>query len=410
MVVQVLPVSTLNAYIQQVVAADDILADLWIEGEITQITHARSGHIYFTICEADAAISCMMWKNEARRQMFIPKVGESVTIHGQADFYRAQGKLQIRADVFEHQGQGILALQMERLRQQLEAEGLFDPSRKRPLPHFPRRVGVVTSSTGAVWHDIQTVSRRRFPMIELILVPAAVQGAHAPGEIVAAIQHLCSLDSIDVMIVGRGGGSPEDLAPFNDESVARAIYASTIPVVSAVGHETDFSIADMVADVRAATPSAAAELILPHIDDLQKDLSDLRDDLMRLAERRLSDEAMALDRLQQRLIRQAPDFQIARAQQQLDTFQHRLQTVARSELRHRSIHLATRMHLLDALHPGHVLARGFAMVQNAESGSPVKRTSELPNGDVIVNFQDGTAVGTLKQSSTASSSTDSEGK
>lgn len=408
MLSQVLPVSTLNAYIQQVIAADDILADLWLEGEITQITHARSGHLYFTICEGDAAIGCMMWKPDARRQTFIPKVGESVIVHGQADFYEAQGRLQIRADVFEHQGQGILSLQMERLRQQLEAEGLFEAARKRPLPRYPQRVGVVTSSTGAVWHDIQTVSRRRFPLVELILVPAAVQGAHAPQEIIAAIAHMATLGSIDVLIVGRGGGSPEDLAPFNHEAVARAIYASPIPVVSAVGHETDLSIADMVADVRAATPSAAAELILPHIDDMQQDLSDARSDMMRLAEHRLSNEAAALDRLQQRLIRQSPEFHISRAQQRLDALHRRLRAAAQSDLRHRSTRVATTVQLLDALHPGHVLARGFARVQDGHSGKPIKRANELPEGDVIVNFQDGVARGKLEPD--AARQTDSGGR
>jgi exodeoxyribonuclease VII large subunit len=165
MLSQVLPVSTLNAYIQQVLNADDILADLWVEGEITSITYAKSGHIYFKICDDDALIDGAMWRTFASRQAFKPRVGDSVIVHGRIDYYSAQGRLQVIADVFEHQGQGILALEIERLRQQLEAEGLFDPARKRPLPRFPRRVGVVTSNTGAVWHDIQTVARRRFPLI-----------------------------------------------------------------------------------------------------------------------------------------------------------------------------------------------------------------------------------------------------
>src|SRR5690606_33988726 len=215
--------------------------------------YERSGHVYFKLCDDDAVIDGAMWRTFSSRQTMRPSVGDSIVVHGRIDYYTAQGRLQIIADVFEHQGRGILALQMERLRQQLEAEGLFDPERKRPLPRFPRRVGVVTSSTGAVWHDIQNVARRRLPLVGLVLVPPSGQGPQAPAEIVAAIAHMCMLDDIDVMIVGRGGGSPEDLAPFNDESVARAIFASSIPVVSAVGHETDISIADMVADVRAPT-------------------------------------------------------------------------------------------------------------------------------------------------------------
>jgi exodeoxyribonuclease VII large subunit len=395
MLSQVLPVSTLNAYIQQVLNADDILADLWVEGEITSITYAKSGHIYFKICDDDALIDGAMWRTFASRQAFKPRVGDSVIVHGRIDYYSAQGRLQVIADVFEHQGQGILALEIERLRQQLEAEGLFDPARKRPLPRFPRRVGVVTSNTGAVWHDIQTVARRRFPLIELVLIPAAVQGAGAPAQIVAAIQQMCTLDSIDVMIVGRGGGSPEDLAPFNHESVARAIYASTIPVVSAVGHETDVSIADFVADVRAATPSAAAEIILPDMQELLTDLDDYRGAMIDSIEHRLADEQTALDRLQRRLALQSPDLRIERTRHELDVLRRRMATAARADVRRRGTSLGNTAKLLDALHPVRVMQRGFAMVEGPDR-KPISRLADLPaDGAVVVNFRDGAAEGSL---------------
>lgn len=409
MVFQVFPVSTLNAYIQQVLAADDILADVWIEGEISSITYARSGHVYFKLCDDDAVIDGAMWRTFFSRQTIRPSVGDSIVVHGRIDYYTAQGRLQIIADVFEHQGRGILALQMERLRQQLEAEGLFDPERKRPLPRFPRRVGVVTSSTGAVWHDIQNVARRRFPLVELVLVPASVQGPQAPAEIVAAIEHMCMLDDIDVMIVGRGGGSPEDLAPFNDESVARAIFASSIPVVSAVGHETDISIADMVADVRAPTPSAAAEIVLPDILELQERLADHRQDLIQIIEEYLAETGHAVDRLQRRLLLQSPAIHINRMRRQLDSVAHQIHAAADADLRRREQSLSSTAKLLDALHPGHVLRRGYALVRHAVNDKPVRRVSDLRDETpVLVHFQDGTARGVLRRDSENATQQESE--
>ncbi|MDQ4044733.1 MAG: exodeoxyribonuclease VII large subunit [Chloroflexota bacterium] len=392
----ILPVSMLNAYIQQVVAADDILADIWIEGEISQLTRARSGHIYFKLCESDALIDCAMWKHSVARQAFIPRVGDEVIIHGHADFYAPQGRLQIIADIFEHQGQGILALEMELLRQRLEAEGLFDLARKRELPPFPRRVGVVTSSAGAVWHDIQTVTRRRFPLVELVLISASVQGSNAPREIVAAIRRMCELDNIDVMIVGRGGGSPEDLACFNSEEVARAIFASTVPVVSAVGHETDVSIADMVADVRAATPSAAAEIILPDIRELAVLLEDSREALIELAERRLADERSRLDALTRRFHQQSPLAHVSRAEQELGAIGRRLRLSGRSYLQQRQMSLRSTAKVLAALDPTRVLERGYAVVETPSPRAPIRRLADL-DGDtaVVVNFRDGTARGTI---------------
>jgi exodeoxyribonuclease VII large subunit len=396
MLSRVLPVSTLNDYIQQVLAADDILADLWIEGEVTSITWAKSGHVYFKLSDGDAIIDGAMWRPHVLRQMVRPRIGDSIIVHGHIDYYSKQGRLQLIADVFEHQGQGILALEMERLRQQLEAEGLFDEARKRPLPRFPRRIGVVTSDTGAVWHDIQTVARRRFPLAELVLVPASVQGPRAPAEIAAAIQFLCTVEHIDVMIVGRGGGSPEDLAPFNHEVVARAIFASTVPVVSAVGHETDVSIADFVADVRAATPSAAAEIVLPDILELQDELVDTRDTLIELMEQHLATQQVTLDQVQHRLSLQSPAAKLLRARQSMGGLATRLNLATQSALERRANRLRATNRLLESLHPARVLARGFAMVEHPTTGRPIRRAADLPDGEIDVHFEDGRATGTLR--------------
>jgi exodeoxyribonuclease VII large subunit len=396
MLSHVLPVSTLNDYIQQVLAADDILADLWVEGEVTSITWAKSGHAYFKLSDGDAQIDGAMWRPHVLRQMVRPRVGDSIIVHGHIDYYSKQGRLQLIADVFEHQGQGILALELERLRQKLEAEGLFDEARKRPFPRFPRRVGVVTSDSGAVWHDIQNVASRRYPLVELVLVPASVQGPRAPAEIVAAIQYLCTLENLDVMIVGRGGGSPEDLAPFNHESVARAIFASTVPVVSAVGHETDVSIADFVADMRAPTPSAAAEIILPDVIDLQVDLADSRDTIIELMEQHLAASEGALDQLQHRLGLQSPAARLHRFEEALHGLSSRLNLATRTDLQRHANRLTATGRLLDSLHPARVLARGFAVVESPATGRPIRRAADLPDGDVNVHFEDGRATGTLR--------------
>jgi exodeoxyribonuclease VII large subunit len=396
MLSRVLPVSTLNEYIQQVLAADDILADVWIEGEVTSITWAKSGHAYFKLGDGDALIDGAMWRSHVGRQMVRPRVGDSIIVHGHIDYYSPQGRLQLIADVFEHQGQGILALEMERLRQKLEAEGLFDEARKRPLPRFPRRVGVVSSDSGAVWHDIQTVARRRYPLVELVLVPASVQGPRAPREIVAAIEFLCSVEQIDVMIVGRGGGSPEDLAPFNHEAVARAIFASTVPIVSAVGHETDVSIADFVADIRAATPSAAAEIVLPDIVELRDELVDARDTLIELVEQHVAGQQVALDQIQHRLWLRSPAARLHRTSQALAGLSARLDLAARTGLQRRASRLGATSRLLESLHPARVLGRGFAMVEDPTTGRPVRRASDLPERDVDVHFEDGRASGTLR--------------
>lgn len=395
---RIYPVSTINSYIHAVVTGDDLLADVWIEGEITKISVPRSGHIYFTLSEGSASIDAVMWKSAAARQRFVPGQGESVVIHGQADYYQIQGRLQIQADVFEHLGQGLLSLEFERLRQRLEAEGLFEDSRKRRLPAYPRRIGVVTSSTGAVWHDIQTVARRRFPLVELVLIPSAVQGDRAPQEIADAIRRAEALGDLDALIVGRGGGSPEDLAPFNSEIVARAIFASHVPVVSAVGHETDVSICDMVADLRAATPSAAAELLLPDATALLDQLQQRGRHATTTVTSILSDHTRTLAELDRRLRIRSPAQMIALHRINLDLVRDRARASVAATLAQGRLRLATDAAMLDALNPQHVLKRGFAVVQHAETGKTIRSAGSLPaGGRVVAYFHEGRASGALRQ-------------
>ena len=254
-------VSQVVSYMNELLAYDDVLQDIWIEGEIPQVTISAAGHAYFTLLDGNNSLRCVMFRNA--RGMEHLQDGAAIIAHGRMSIYEARGDLQLVVDIAQPEGVGELQLKLEQLTHKLEQEGLFDPSRKRPIPEFPRRVGVITSETGAVWHDIQTVTARRYPLVELVLAPTLVQGDRAAAGIVEAFRAMNSEPGIDMVIVARGGGSMEDLWPFNEEAVARAVFSSQAPVISAVGHETDHTICDLVADLRAPTPSAAAELAVP---------------------------------------------------------------------------------------------------------------------------------------------------
>jgi exodeoxyribonuclease VII large subunit len=277
---RVYAVGEVGAYLQDLFGSDEVLADVWITGEITNFSRAASGHLYFSLKDDDGQLRSVMWRSYANRVAMSPRAGDAVIAHGRLDFYPPQGSTQLVVDLLYPAGIGEGQLRFEALRLKLEEEGLFAEERKRPLPVFPRRIGLVTSETGAVYHDVVTVLSRRFPIGQLVFCHASVQGDRAPGEIVTAIRRLAAWrdsdgSTLDVVIVGRGGGSPEELACFNDERVARAVFAAPWPVVSAVGHETDFSICDFVADHRAPTPSAAAEMVSPDLQALKLDLAEL---------------------------------------------------------------------------------------------------------------------------------------
>lgn len=365
---RLLSVDQVTAYIAELFASDPVLEDVWIQGEISQFTEARSGHCYFSMTDGEATLRCVLFRGQRFAVKQLPAVGDSIAAHGRVGVYQQRGEYQLYVDAILDQGLGILQLEFERLRARLEAEGLFQQERKRPLPTYPRVVGVVTSQSGAVWHDIQDVIGRRFPLVELVLAPANVQGQTAAEELVAALESLWHTGGCDVIIVARGGGSPEDLAPFNDERVARAIFSSPIPIVSAVGHETDVTIADYVADRRAATPSVAAEMVVPDHHAIRSSLSAaierqrsvIRDRRDQLGDR-LTVRRYRLDRL-------SPQATIDSCRLQLDDrFERSRRAVdviiraKRDEIRHGS----ERIHLLD---PRTILDRGFLLTQS-EDGS-----------------------------------------
>jgi exodeoxyribonuclease VII large subunit len=321
-----------------------------------------------------------MWRTALARQQMIPREGDRVIAHGCVTFYQPRGNLQLSVDVLQPQGTGVLQLKLEELRQRLEAEGMFEPSRKRALPVFPLRIGVVTSGSGAVWHDIQQVVSRRFPLAELILSPASVQGEQAPDSLVDALSWLQESADPDVIIIGRGGGSLEDLWAFNDERVVRAIYAARVPIISAVGHETDTTLADYVADMRAPTPSVAAELAVPDIYAIDDGLREIRIRMGALLERRLEESLQLLDDMQARLARVSPASQLASLLHELEPLEGRL----RSALKHRH-QLAVRdveafAEILDALNPQALMRRGFGFMCDADSGKAIRSVHDVAPG------------------------------
>ena len=415
---QVLGVADVSAYLKQLIESDDFLSDLWVEGEISDYFVSRQGHIYFTLNDEGATLKCVMFKGSAIRQRGNTQSGDHVVVHGRFSIYEQQGRYQLYADLIQPAGLGLQALQFELLRQKLEAEGLFDLSRKRALPPAPKVIGVVTSADGAVWHDIQQVLRRRYPFAHLILSPTSVQGDRAPASIVAALQRLIEDGRSEVIIVGRGGGSAEDLSAFNDEHVIRAAFASTVPIVSAVGHETDWTLLDLVADLRAPTPSAAAELVAPSVANLAEELLDLDRSMRDMMLEATCSLRLQIDTQRRHIRRFSPVEQIRRAEGTIDQLQRRIiisaigeqrslrqrteaigQSVSVSGARSLATHgtsLGVSSARLSALEPHAVLRRGYALIQEVRSEKVIKSVSNVKLGSAIrASLIDGAFTGTI---------------
>jgi exodeoxyribonuclease VII large subunit len=376
---QLFSVADVASYVKQLLDRDLVLRDLWVSGEVSNFTQSAAGHCYFTLKDAQAQMRCVLFKGQ--RGVEHLSNGAAVNAHGRVAFYETRGDLQLYVDMVQPSGMGVLAAELERLKVQLEEEGLFEPSRKRPLPEFPRRIGVVTSGTGAVLHDIQTVVGRRYPLAELIICPSAVQGDKATAEVVDAIQTLNASGNVDVIIVARGGGSLEELWAFNTEPVARAIYASQAPVVSAIGHETDFTIADLVADMRAPTPSAAAELVCPDGQALAMDVFMLAGQAHAIVSGTVREARQSVAMYSERMRGRAPD--VGAWRQQVDDILNqgwqRLGTIV-EQRREQTRSLEAQ---LTALSPRDVLRRGYATLRQRESGMPVTSASDARPGDVL---------------------------
>lgn len=390
---EILPVSAVLTYLKDMVEMDAALGDLWIAGEASNVTRSAAGHTYFTVKDALASLRCVKFKGRGRSLPF--QNGDSIVVHGKMSVYEARGEIQLYADLVQFEGVGELQLQFEQLKNKLEQEGLFEESRKRPLPRFPERIGVVTSPTGAVIHDIQNVLRRRYPLVDIVLAPCLVQGDGAAKQIAAAIEQLNLREDVDLIVVARGGGSIEDLWAFNEEIVARAIFASRLPVVSAVGHETDVTIADFVADLRAPTPSAAAELLAPDVADLQGELQVIERFLTSTLNGIIGDCRSRLGYERRRLARSAPE--LGQLRLKIDEVARRLQQQTSSDLALRRERLNSATAQLAALSPAATLQRGFAVVESLATQEVVSDAGRLSPGDRIgIRFARGSAEGKVE--------------
>jgi exodeoxyribonuclease VII large subunit len=379
-------------YLKERIESDARLTDIWIGGEISNLTLASSGHIYFTLKDQGGSLRCVFFRQRNIGQRERVEAGASLIVHGSVSVFERRGELQLIVDFVQPAGTGALQAEYERRKARFEEEGLFAPERKRPLPRFPRRIGLVTSAQGAAYHDVQTVLERRWPLAELIFQAAPVQGDEAPVAIAEGIKRIAAPDAPhprpEVLIVGRGGGSTEDLWAFNEEPVVRAVFGCPVPVISAVGHETDTSLSDLAADVRAPTPSAAAELVAPDRAVVMRRIQEMRLQHDVQLTRSVAAARESVDGRLDALRRALPDVEVSRRQiaQYVDSMQRSVLAVT-AGARESASALA---HRLEGLSPVATLERGYALVSRPD-GSAVAAAAEVSSGDAItVRWRDGT--------------------
>ena len=398
---QVLSITQINEYIRTLMDSDDLLAGLAVRGEISNYKMYPSGHHYFTLKDEGGALKCVMFKGNAMRLRFRPENGMKVIAMGKISVYPRDGAYQLYCSNLVLDGIGDLYAAFEQLKAKLASQGLFDPAHKKPLPQYPGVIGIITSSAGAAVHDMLRILNKRYPLAKVRLLPVRVQGAEAPGEIAAAIGYANYYKLADLLIVGRGGGSIEDLWAFNDERVAYAIYHSQIPVISAVGHEPDVTIADYVADLRAATPSNAAELAVPDQDVLRQNIDSMSAAMLNLLSRQLKNARKQLSILAQSPALTGPDQYIVQRRKNLELLRGRIFTAQTRVIHNHKQKFIAATAKLDAMSPLKVLTRGYSMVQN-EDGTVVRSVGQITIGDqVMVSLSDGyltAAVTDIKES------------
>jgi len=395
---QALTVRQLNLYVRSLLEGDVRLNDVMVSGELSNFkNHYASGHLYFTLKDKDAAIRCVMFRFNAERLKFRPEDGMAVILRGKVSIYEKDGQYQFYAEDMQPDGVGDIALAFEQIKQRLQGEGLFDPETKRPIPKFPEKIAVVTSDTGAAVRDIMNILSRRWNKAEIVMCPVAVQGENAVPDMLSTLERIYRLSDIDLIIIGRGGGSIEDLWSFNNEKLARKIYESPIPVISAVGHETDFTICDFVADLRAPTPSAAAELAVPDKAEILKRLDGLALRLKGGLENRYNNYKIRLDSITDSAVFKNPaEYLTSRPAERLDRAQDSLLRESKGLIDDCENRLALFAGRLEALSPLKVLARGFTAVSN--SNGAVKSVKQLKNDEKInLKFADGLAACTINE-------------
>ena len=379
----ILSVSHLITYLRQLLESDEILQDIWVAGEISNFSQPSSGHLYFTLKDSNSAVRCVMWRTSAGRLKFSPREGLAVEVHGGMSVYEVSGQVQLYVDTMRLAGEGAFYQEFLRLKAKLEEEGLFDPERKRPIPSMPKIIGIVTSPTGAALQDMLNTIRRRFPIASVVLAPSTVQGTEAPLGIVKALQRITQEINPDVILLGRGGGSIEDLWAFNDEAVVRAVAASPVPIISGVGHETDFTLTDFAADFRAPTPSAAAEIATPDGVELLGSIEELRSKLISMMNEKIVDLRWNHGQLQKDLERLSPAHKIDTYRQRIDELIHRIERAIFAYLERRKLRLLNFQQSLNSLNPNAVLKRGYAIVTRHKDGSIINNVEQIQPDEYV---------------------------
>ena len=393
-----LSVRQLNFYIKSLIDGDPRLSFVTVSGEISNLkNHYQSGHIYFTLKDKEASINCVMFRSNASRIKFIPENGQQVIVRGRVSVYERDGVYQIYADEMNDAGLGDIALKFEQTKKKLEAEGLFDMDSKREIPQFPKKIAVVTSPTGAAIRDIVNIISRRWKLAEILICPVSVQGDSAVPEMLSALDKLYETDGIDVCIIGRGGGSAEDLWAFNDERLAYKIYESPFPIISAVGHETDFTISDFVSDLRAPTPSAAAELAVPNGEEILSYLIKREGQLKNLLKAKYENSYLKFERLRDNRVFTNPvEAIISGRAQSVDLLSDRMTSSLRETIANLKLSLSKSAAGLDALSPLKTLARGYTVA--SVEGKTVASVKQLKKDDILdIRFADGRAVAQIQE-------------
>ena len=393
----VFSVTELNNYVKRILDDDENLKNVFVTGEISNFKNHYSGHMYMTIKDEGGAIKAVMFSSYASRLKFVPENGMKVIIFGSVSLYNKDGSYQLYITDMQPDGVGALNLAYEQLKEKLQNEGLFSTEHKKPIPQFPEKIGVMTAPDGAAVRDIFSVLKRRYPVAEIVFCPVAVQGASAAPEIAKAIKLFNEQNAADVLIVGRGGGSLEDLWAFNEEIVARAIFQSQIPVISAVGHETDFTIADFVADLRAPTPSAAAELAVPDIFELKSDLLGLKQHLSVLMRNLVESEKEKVENIQKQVTILSPANKIKNSRQELSNLYEKAVNLVTLKINDEKTKISLLSSKLNALSPLNVLSRGYSISYNNDL--PIKSVNDVKSGDNIkIRVTDGEFFAEVKGS------------
>lgn len=386
---KIYPVSVVNRYVKQLLQQDMVLSNLWMSGELSNFKRHTSGHLYFTIKDAQGSMAAVMFAGDARLLQFRPQDGQQVQVQGYVSLYEKTGQYQFYVKKMEQQGSGALYEAFERLKEKLAAQGLFDPERKRQIPAFPRKVGIVTSPTGAAVRDIVQIAKRRHPGVQLVLYPALVQGEEAAETIAAGIHVLDQMPEVDTIIVGRGGGSIEDLWPFNEELVAMAIAQANTPIISAVGHETDFTIADFAADLRAPTPSAAAELAVPEIGGVLRQIEEERRRQQNGLQKGIQIKRQQIELLQRKLQLKDPKRQLDTLRQQLDMLLQQQFYSMHQRLKERQQQIKEAGSVLELLSPLHQLGKGYGLLTD-QTGTLITKAAQTKAGETLsIQMQDG---------------------